>query len=152
MHLNLFLQGVALVGGTVHTMTEGTEPSVQTVLIEEGRITAIAEDLELPEGTEIVDVAGMHVAPGLIDGMTNHDADHDALYIASGVTLIRDTGNDLSMFEQGFLGIVVGNALPELAELDSPRVFHAREHFAAGVGEGLRHWFQRVENGQHTRS
>ncbi len=68
------------------------------------------------------------------------------------VIVCGDTGNDLSMFEQGFLGIVVGNALPELAELDSPRVFHAREHFAAGVGEGLRHWFQRVENGQHTRS
>ncbi len=67
------------------------------------------------------------------------------------VIVCGDTGNDLSMFEQGFLGVVVGNALPELTALDSPRVFQAKQHFAAGVGEGLRHWFQRIENGQLAR-
>jgi sucrose-6F-phosphate phosphohydrolase len=68
------------------------------------------------------------------------------------VIVCGDTGNDLSMFEQGFLGIVVGNALPELAALDSPRVYHARENFAAGVSEGLRFWFQRVEDGKLART
>ncbi len=67
------------------------------------------------------------------------------------VIVCGDTGNDLSMFEQGFLGVVVGNALPELTALDSPRVFQAGEHFAAGVEEGLSHWFQRIENGQLAR-
>ena len=67
------------------------------------------------------------------------------------VIVCGDTGNDLSMFEQGFLGVVVGNALPELAALNSPRVFQAKGHFAAGVGEGLRHWFQCAENGQLAR-
>ena len=62
------------------------------------------------------------------------------------VIVCGDTGNDLSMFEHGFLGVVVGNALPELTALASPRVFQAKQHFAAGVCEGLRHWFQCVEN------
>lgn len=64
------------------------------------------------------------------------------------VIVCGDTANDLSMFEQGFLGVVVGNALPELKSLDSPRVFHASEPFAAGVVEGLRHWLQCAKNGQ----
>jgi sucrose-6F-phosphate phosphohydrolase len=60
------------------------------------------------------------------------------------VIVCGDTANDLSMFEQGFRGIVVGNALAELRSLRSPDVYHARGHFAAGVAEGLRHWFERV--------
>lgn len=64
------------------------------------------------------------------------------------VIVCGDTANDLSMFEQGFLGVVVGNALPELRELDSPRVYHAEGHFATGIKEGLRHWFERVERGR----
>ncbi len=56
-----------------------------------------------------------------------------------------DTANDLALFEQGFLGIVVGNALEELKTLDSSRVYHANEHFAAGVQEGIQHWLDRAE-------
>lgn len=62
------------------------------------------------------------------------------------VIVCGDTGNDIAMFEQGFLGIVVGNALPELKSLNSPRIFQASDHFAAGVGEGLRHWFENSES------
>ncbi len=56
------------------------------------------------------------------------------------VIVCGDSGNDRSMFEQGFRGIVVGNALPELKELCSPMIYHAKGQFAAGVEEGIRHW------------
>lgn len=56
-----------------------------------------------------------------------------------------DTANDLALFEQGFLGIVVGNALEELKALDEPWIYHAQEHFAAGVQEGLQHWLERIK-------
>ena len=36
------------------------------------------------------------VLAGLIDGMVNFDADHDALYVAPGVTLVRDQANGAS--------------------------------------------------------
>ena len=56
------------------------------------------------------------------------------------VIVAGDSGNDLEMFRQGFRGIVVGNAQPELKSLRDPCVYHASEHFAAGVIEGLQHW------------
>lgn len=66
---------------------------------------------------------------------------------ADRVIVCGDTANDLAMFEQGFLGVVVGNALPELKSLESPRVYHAQGHFAAGVREGLEHWLERATAG-----
>ena len=59
--------------------------------------------------------------------------------IASG-----DSGNDLTLFQQGFHGIVVGNGHPELKALDDPRVYQSTNGYAAGVREGLSHW---IENG-----
>src|SRR5690606_10183063 len=41
-----------------------------TVLFDEGRITAVGRDIEIPADAERIDGAGMHVYPGLIDPMT----------------------------------------------------------------------------------
>ena len=83
---------VALVGGTVHTMVPGEEPQVATVLIEDGTIRAIGPDLELPPGAARFDLTGQHLVPGLIDTLVHFDANHDALYLAAGVTVVRDVG------------------------------------------------------------
>lgn len=56
------------------------------------------------------------------------------------VVVAGDSGNDATMFQQGFRGIVVGNALPELRALAGPHVYHAAAPFAAGVLEGLAYW------------
>ncbi len=58
------------------------------------------------------------------------------------VIVAGDSGNDREMFCQGFRGIVVGNAQPELKSLDDPGVYQATGHYATGVVEGLRHWLQ----------
>ena len=93
---SLLLDLTALVGGTVHSMLPGAQPAIATVLIEGGRITAVAAELELPEGCARFDVTGLHVIPGLIDGLAHHDVQHDPLYTAAGVLLVRDHGNDLA--------------------------------------------------------
>jgi len=86
---------VALVGGTVHTLVPGAEPGVANLLLRDGRIEAVlAPDVALPETARRIDVAGKHVLPGLIDGMVYFDPGHDALYVAQGVTTIRDLGAD----------------------------------------------------------
>ncbi len=59
---------------------------------------------------------------------------------ANRVIVCGDTGNDRSMFELDFRGVVVGNALAELKTLRSERIYHAQGHYAAGVEEGVRHW------------
>ena len=57
---------VALTGGKIHTISHGVIES-GTVLFENGVITAVGTDIELPEGTEVVDVTGKQLWPGLID-------------------------------------------------------------------------------------
>ena len=60
------------------------------------------------------------------------------------VIVAGDSGNDAAMFHEGFRGIVVGNAKPELRALEGPSIYHAAASYAAGVVEGLEHWHVRV--------
>ncbi|WP_419185803.1 amidohydrolase family protein [Rohdeia mirabilis] len=90
----------ALVGATVHSMVPGVEPAVMTVLVNGDRIDAIGVDLELPLGTERIDVSGKHLVPGLVDGLVTYDPQHDELYVTSGVTTVRDTGGNPSVRAQ----------------------------------------------------
>ena len=87
---------LALTGGIVHTMVQGETPTVRTIVVRGNRIAAVGPTEGVPEGARKVDLAGKHVIPGLIDGMVNHDADHDRLYVTAGVTLVRDVGNDVA--------------------------------------------------------
>lgn len=63
---------------------------------------------------------------------------------AGRVVVAGDTGNDAAMFEQFDKGVVVANAKPELValarSLGQSRVYLARQHYAAGVEEGLEHF------------
>ena len=53
------------------------------------------------------------------------------------VVACGDSGNDLSLFCQGFRGIVVANAQAELLAAVGSNVYFATKPFAAGVVEGL---------------
>ncbi|HVS18285.1 MAG TPA: hypothetical protein VMT18_06780, partial [Planctomycetota bacterium] len=92
--LLLLAQTLLVSGGTVHTQVPGEAPRAADVLVVDGRVRAVGEGLELPEGAERIDAVGLHVLPGLIDGMVHHDAEHDLLHTAAGVTVLRDHGND----------------------------------------------------------
>ncbi len=58
------------------------------------------------------------------------------------VIVAGDTGNDASMFRQGFRGIVVGNAHAELKSLCSPDVYESDLSYADGVLDGMQYWLQ----------
>jgi len=60
---------IALTGGTVHPVSG---PAIEggTVVFEDGVITAVGRDVEIPAGAERIDVSGLHVYPGLIDGFS----------------------------------------------------------------------------------
>jgi len=57
---------VLIRNGTVLTITDGEQPETD-VLIEEGIITRIGQDLRAPRGVETVDATGKYVMPGIID-------------------------------------------------------------------------------------
>ncbi len=52
-------------GATVHTVTQGTR--VADVLVRDGRIAEIGLGLAAPRGVRVVEAAGMHLMPGIVD-------------------------------------------------------------------------------------
>lgn len=52
--------------GLIYTMAQ-KEPFKGDVLMEDGKIRGIGVDLELPEGTEVIDAEGLEVYPGFVE-------------------------------------------------------------------------------------
>ncbi len=57
---------LAVINGKILTMA-GPDIEKGTVLIENGKIKEVGRNLEIPEGTEVIDAAGKIIMPGLID-------------------------------------------------------------------------------------
>ena len=57
---------IAIQGATIHTVTSGVIED-GTIIFNDGVITAIGADLDIPAGTRVVDGTGKHIYPGLID-------------------------------------------------------------------------------------
>jgi len=57
---------IAITNGRVMTITQGTL-GCGTVLVEDGRIVTVGEEVEIPEDAEVYDATGKVVMPGLID-------------------------------------------------------------------------------------
>lgn len=64
---------------------------------------------------------------------------------AENVTASGDSGNDHTLMQQGFRGIVVANAQPELKSISGPHIYHAQHGYAAGVLEGIEYWWREDE-------
>lgn len=90
---------IALVGGAVIDGT-GAPPRAATVLIHGSEIEAVGAELEVPRRTEVIDITGMTVLPGLIDmhghmyayGANQFEA-YTALFLAGGVTTVFSPGD-----------------------------------------------------------
>ena len=55
----------AIVGGKVHTVGPQGTIGNATILIVDGRIAAVGDDIEVPAGAETIDAAGKIITPGL---------------------------------------------------------------------------------------
>ncbi|MBF8438062.1 amidohydrolase [Halanaerobiaceae bacterium Z-7014] len=62
---------LAIKAGKIETMTEAGTLKDAVILIEDGRIKAIGEDVEIPEGAEVFDYGDKTILPGLIDAHTH---------------------------------------------------------------------------------
>jgi imidazolonepropionase-like amidohydrolase len=81
---------------TIVEVSTGTVHPRHSILIRGERIAATGREIPVPKGVRVVEGAGKFVIPGLWD-MHVHLADRDqlALYLARGVTGVRDMGSDL---------------------------------------------------------
>jgi imidazolonepropionase-like amidohydrolase len=62
---------LAITNGRLYTISQGVIEG-GTLLVEDGKFAAVGRDVALPEGAEILDAAGRHVYPGLVDAHTHH--------------------------------------------------------------------------------
>ncbi len=60
----------AIINGKVYTAV-GEVFANGTILIENGKIIAVGENIDVPAGAEVIDAAGMVVTPGIIDAHTH---------------------------------------------------------------------------------
>lgn len=63
-------EGIAITGGTVHTLGPAGTIQGGTVLIEDGKIRAVGRDVAIPAGARRIDATGKVVTPGLMDSLT----------------------------------------------------------------------------------
>lgn len=62
-------QPIALTGGTIFTVSDGVIEN-GTIVFEDGVITAIGQNVQIPMGAERVDISGKEIYPGMIDAYT----------------------------------------------------------------------------------
>jgi imidazolonepropionase-like amidohydrolase len=70
----LAAQDLLIRGGTVITITNGDMPGTD-VLIRDGKIAEIGQNLEAPEGFQVIDAQGRFVMPGIIDSHSHMGID-----------------------------------------------------------------------------
>jgi imidazolonepropionase-like amidohydrolase len=86
--------GLAFTNARVLDVEKGKWLAGQTVVVVGDKIAAVGAKVAIPAGAEVVDLAGKALVPGLVD-MHAHLSDADPIMnIASGVTTVRDVGND----------------------------------------------------------
>ena len=92
-HLSHSYSTVLLQGGSVVDVLERKVLRNTDVLLQDGKIMAVASGLAVPAGAKVLDARGKTIIPGLWD-MHGHLSKNDGLLnIAAGVTSVRDVGN-----------------------------------------------------------
>lgn len=155
-------QDLALRGGTVLTVTEGTIEN-GTVLIQKGKITAVGRDILIPAGIEVIDCSGKYVLPGIVDSHSHialdfadvnettdpvapqvwmkealNPADHQILAaLAGGVTTVKTMHGSANVI--GGVNVTIKlkyNALPE-----EMIVSGARHQLKLALGENPKRFY-----------
>ena len=110
----IVIEGGTLIDGTGASALSGTR-----ILIEDGRIQEIGQpgELNIPAGARVIEAAGKYIIPGLIDSHVHYDMPWlHRLYLANGVTTVRDLGGSIERLVTLREEISVGNIL-------EPRMF-----------------------------
>lgn len=61
---------IAIVGGTVHTVANPQPIENGTVVVRDGRIVAVGQNVAVPAGARVIDAAGKQVTPGMFNAFT----------------------------------------------------------------------------------
>ncbi len=121
----------------------GTTLLNQTVVIEDGIIRAVGDDVDIPDGAELIDLSSLTVLPGLFDAHTHvgsaYDADNSSLmeytvevstaeraiqsflaaqsFLDAGFTTIRDLGNAGHFADAALLQVLSAPPIPNTGQV-----------------------------------
>src|SRR5579862_1167077 len=106
---------------TIVDVSTGTIHPRHSILIRAERIAATGRDIPAPKGVPVMDGGGRFVIPGLWD-MHAHISDRERLqlYLASGITGIRDMGSDLDRAKEWRRAVDEGELLGPHIETCGP--------------------------------
>ena len=130
-------QGDVLIkNGTVITVTNGTKENTD-VLIRNGKITQIGQNISAPSGVETVDAAGKFVMPGIIDAHSHIalDAINEATSPVTAEVKVGDALNplDIGIYQALAGGVTVSHAM------------HGSANAIGGQNETIKHRWGSVE-------
>lgn len=149
----------ALVGATLIDGAGGAPVPNSVVVVRHGRITAVGprSRVRVPEDAEVVDAAGQTVLPGLWDMHAHFEqVEWGPIYLAAGVTMARDVGNEFEFIRTVRDAIASGRAIgPRLllaGLIDGPGPLGWGANIAGTPEEGVRlvdryhdSWFQQIK-------
>jgi imidazolonepropionase-like amidohydrolase len=117
---------MALVGGTLIDGTGGDPVVDSAIVIDRGRIVAAGprSKIKIPKNAVVVDAHGKTILPGLWDMHAHFEqVEWGPIYLAAGVTTVRDCGNEFEFITAVRDAIAAGRGL-------GPRIL------AAGIVDG----------------
>ena len=104
----------AFTGATVIDGTGKAPIPDATVVTSDGKIVAVgpSKDVKIPAGTQRIDVTGKYIIPGLWDMHAHYEqVEWGPIYLAAGVTTVRDVGNEYDFITQVRDAVNSGKAL-----------------------------------------
>lgn len=140
--------GVVLTNARIITMSDEDGGIIEngTILVEGDRITEIGEDLDIPDGFEIVDLEGRTIIPGLIDAhahgpqgvgdMTPEQNWKAVAHLALGVTTVFDPSSQAN-------AIFPAAEMQKSGQLLSPRIYSTGEVIYGAKAPGF---FASIDN------
>jgi imidazolonepropionase-like amidohydrolase len=115
---------IVIVGGTLIDGNGGAPVKDAVVVIEGDRIVKVGpkNKIKYPATARVIEATGKYLLPGLIDMHVHYDGWMGELFLAHGVTTVKDLGNDIEW-------ISAMSADIERGKVSGPRLFY--------VGNGL---------------
>ncbi|HET7618563.1 MAG TPA: hypothetical protein VFK20_08635, partial [Vicinamibacterales bacterium] len=105
---------IALKGGTILTVTNGTIPN-GTIVLRDGKIADVGANVAIPPGATVIDVTGEFITPGLIDCHSHiaNDSINEGGTTVSSMTGMEDVldPTDINIYRDLAGGLTTANVL-----------------------------------------
>jgi imidazolonepropionase-like amidohydrolase len=133
---------MVVVGGTLIDGAGGPPLKDSVILIENNRISRVGTrgQVKYSNSATVIDASGKFIIPGLIDIHAHYNDWMGEMFLAGGVTTIKDVGNDVDW-------IAAVSAQVEQGKIRGPRIFYVgngldtppptRDHFVGLTSPGM---------------